>query len=54
MNFMSVHTRTGKHGEQISAEFSQFPMATGSSPDMRVWERRLLCSWCCTVPNSSQ
>ncbi|KAJ8552907.1 hypothetical protein K7X08_020300 [Anisodus acutangulus] len=30
------------------ADFSQFPMATVSSPDMSVWERRLL--YCVPVP----
>ncbi|KAK4363560.1 hypothetical protein RND71_018801 [Anisodus tanguticus] len=30
------------------ADFSQFPMATGSSPDVSVWERRLL--YCVPVP----
>lgn len=33
------------------ADFSQFPMATDSSPDMRVWERRLL--YCVPVPGKN-
>ncbi|XP_060181731.1 mini-chromosome maintenance complex-binding protein [Lycium barbarum] len=33
------------------ADFSQFPMATGSSSDMRVWERRLL--YCVPVPGQN-
>ncbi|XP_009799229.1 mini-chromosome maintenance complex-binding protein [Nicotiana sylvestris] len=33
------------------ADLSQFPMATGSSPDMRVWERRLL--YCVPVPGQN-
>ncbi|WMV33685.1 hypothetical protein MTR67_027070 [Solanum verrucosum] len=38
--------RTNKFGD-----FFQFPMATGSSPDMRVWERRLL--YCVPVPGQN-
>ncbi|KAF3673236.1 Mini-chromosome maintenance complex-binding protein [Capsicum annuum] len=33
------------------ADFSQFPMAVDSSPDMRVWERRLL--YCVPVPGQN-
>ncbi|CAN4076304.1 unnamed protein product [Withania somnifera] len=38
--------RTNKY-----AEFSQFPMSMDSSPDMRVWERRLL--YCVPVPGQN-
>ncbi|XP_055831428.1 mini-chromosome maintenance complex-binding protein isoform X2 [Solanum dulcamara] len=38
--------RTNKFGD-----FFQFPMATDSSPDMRVWERRLL--YCVPVPGQN-
>ncbi|CAN4101635.1 unnamed protein product [Withania somnifera] len=38
--------RTNKY-----ADFSQFPMATDSSPDIRVWERRLL--YCVPVPGQN-
>ncbi|KAL3334425.1 hypothetical protein AABB24_030924 [Solanum stoloniferum] len=38
--------RTNKFGD-----FFQHPMATGSSPDMRVWERRLL--YCVPVPGQN-